>query len=299
MPAAPTSSSSISKASASRRGSARSPTRRRAPGKPLIVAKVGRSDAGRRAAASHTGALAHAGAVDDAIFRHHGIIRGEDLDHMVDVATAFAYLQAAARATGSRSSPARAAARCGWPTSCRRTGSNCRCSKTTSRRKIMAMLPSYASALNPIDATAQAIGEVGYAPIVELVRAVAADRHDPPDRLARQRDTAPKARRGAGRHRRRRPSSRSCCRPTRPRRRARSPPSPRPASPATPRCRAAPARSRRSSITAAFRERIARRAAPTRDRRRRCATRSRAGAGRVGHGADRGRRRRHCSPPTA
>jgi acyl-CoA synthetase (NDP forming) len=34
----------------------------------------------------------------------------------------------------------------------------------------MAMLPSYASALNPIDATAQAIGEVGYKPIVELVR---------------------------------------------------------------------------------------------------------------------------------
>src|SRR5207237_9924469 len=59
--------------------------------KPLIVAKVGRSDAGRRAAASHTGALAHAGFADDAIFRHHGIIRGEDLDHMVDVATAFAY----------------------------------------------------------------------------------------------------------------------------------------------------------------------------------------------------------------
>ena len=60
-------------------------------GKPMIVAKVGRSDAGRRAAASHTGALAHAGSADDAIFRHHGIIRGEDLDHMVDVATAFAY----------------------------------------------------------------------------------------------------------------------------------------------------------------------------------------------------------------
>ena len=62
-------------------------------GKPIIVAKVGRSDAGRRAAASHTGALAHAGSADDAIFRHHGIIRGEDLDHMVDVATAFAYCQ--------------------------------------------------------------------------------------------------------------------------------------------------------------------------------------------------------------
>src|SRR5262249_37753887 len=60
-------------------------------GKPRILAKVGRPDAGRRAAASHPGALANSGAVDDAIFRHHGIIRGEDLDHMVDVATAFAY----------------------------------------------------------------------------------------------------------------------------------------------------------------------------------------------------------------
>ena len=29
----------------------------------------------------------------------------------------------------------------------------------------MAMLPSYASAQNPVDATAQAIGEVGYAPL--------------------------------------------------------------------------------------------------------------------------------------
>src|SRR5438270_360744 len=38
------------------------------------------------------------------------------------------------------------------------------------QRRIMALLPSYASAQNPIDATAQAIGEVGYAPLVDLVR---------------------------------------------------------------------------------------------------------------------------------
>src|SRR5437763_561567 len=62
-----------------------------AAGKPLIVAKVGRSAAGRRAAASHTGALAQAGDIDDAIFRHHGIIRGDDLDHMPDVAAAFSF----------------------------------------------------------------------------------------------------------------------------------------------------------------------------------------------------------------
>ena len=60
----------------------------------------------------------------------------------------------------------------------------------------MALLPSYASAQNPIDATAQAIGEVGYAPIVELVRAVAAHRHDPADRARwptkRPRPSAPR-----------------------------------------------------------------------------------------------------------
>src|SRR6266566_2261613 len=33
----------------------------------------------------------------------------------------------------------------------------------------MALLPSYGSAQNPIDATAQAIGELGYAPLVEIV----------------------------------------------------------------------------------------------------------------------------------
>src|SRR5438105_1113876 len=36
--------------------------------------------------------------------------------------------------------------------------------------RIMQLLPSYGSAQNPIDATAQAIGEVGYARIVEIVR---------------------------------------------------------------------------------------------------------------------------------
>src|SRR6201987_322104 len=37
------------------------------------------------------------------------------------------------------------------------------------QKRLMALLPSYASAQNPVDATAQAIGELGYAPMVELV----------------------------------------------------------------------------------------------------------------------------------
>src|ERR1700722_16681195 len=140
-----------------------------AQGKPLIVAKVGRSDAGRRAAASHTGALAQSGAIDDAVFRHHGIIRGEDIDHMVDVATAFAFCKLpkgnrVAIITGSGGSAV-------WMADILSAhGLEVPELEKDIQAKIMAMLPSYASALNPIDATAQAIGEVGYAPIVELVR---------------------------------------------------------------------------------------------------------------------------------
>src|SRR5579862_1868682 len=138
-------------------------------GKPMIVAKVGRSDAGRRAAASHTGALAHAGAADDAIFRHHGIIRGEDLDHMVDVATAFAYCKLpqgnrVAIITGSGGSAV-------WLADILSAhGLELPVLEEEIQARIMALLPSYGSALNPIDATAQAIGEIGYAPIVEFVR---------------------------------------------------------------------------------------------------------------------------------
>ena len=140
-----------------------------AAGKPLIVAKVGRSDAGRRAAASHTGSLARAGMADDAIFRHHGVIRGEDLDHMVDIATAFAYCRPprgnrVAIITGSGGSAV-------WMSDIlSEHGLELPVLEDDIQRRIMALLPSYGSALNPVDATAQAIGELGYAPIVDLVR---------------------------------------------------------------------------------------------------------------------------------
>src|SRR4051812_2272809 len=137
-------------------------------GKPLIVAKVGRSDAGRRAAASHTGALARAGMADDAIFRHHGIVRGEDLDHMVDVATAFAYCplprgNRVAIITGSGGSAV-------WMADIlSEHGLELPVLEEDIQQRLMALLPPYGSAQNPVDATAQAIGEIGYGPMVELV----------------------------------------------------------------------------------------------------------------------------------
>ncbi len=138
-------------------------------GKPLILAKVGRSEAGRRAAASHTGSLAHTGAVDDAIFRHHGIIRGEDLDHMLDIAAAFAFCKLpkgnrVAVITGSGGSAV-------WMSDILSAhGLELPVLEEELQQRLMALLPSYASAQNPVDGTAQAIHEVGYARLVEIVR---------------------------------------------------------------------------------------------------------------------------------
>ncbi len=54
--------------------------------KPVIVVKAGRSAAGARAAASHTGALAGADAVYDAAFRRAGMLRVDTLRDLFDAA---------------------------------------------------------------------------------------------------------------------------------------------------------------------------------------------------------------------
>jgi len=57
-------------------------------GKPLIVAKVGRSPAATRAALSHTGAMTGSDAAYDAVFRHHGMLRADDQEELLDIAAA-------------------------------------------------------------------------------------------------------------------------------------------------------------------------------------------------------------------
>ena len=58
-------------------------------GKPIIVNKIGQSDAGVRAAASHTAALAGTYAAYQAMFQRYGIIEGRDIGEMVDIAAGF------------------------------------------------------------------------------------------------------------------------------------------------------------------------------------------------------------------
>lgn len=54
--------------------------------KPIVVMKAGRTAAGRRAAGSHTAALASSEVAVEALFRQTGVIRAETLDEMFDLA---------------------------------------------------------------------------------------------------------------------------------------------------------------------------------------------------------------------
>ena len=59
-------------------------------GKPIVAFKVGRSEAGMRSAVSHTGALAGADAVYDALFRQLGVTRAMTFADLLDIPAALA-----------------------------------------------------------------------------------------------------------------------------------------------------------------------------------------------------------------
>ena len=59
-------------------------------GKPIVAFKVGRSEAGAKAAVSHTGALAGADRMYDALFRQLGVIRAQTFSDLLDIPAALA-----------------------------------------------------------------------------------------------------------------------------------------------------------------------------------------------------------------
>lgn len=71
----------------------------RARGRSLVVLKIGRSQAGRSATATHTAALAADDAVVDGVLRQHGVVRVADVDELVQCVR---FLATAARPRGRR-----------------------------------------------------------------------------------------------------------------------------------------------------------------------------------------------------
>ncbi len=126
----------------------------RAAGKPLLVTKIGRTEAGARAADSHAARLTGSDTGYAAAFRRYGILRTDDEEEMCDLAAAF-----------SRS-PLPAGNRVGIVTTsggtgvlmadaCEMTGLKVPLLDEATQKALSAHVPSFGSTVNPIDVTAQ------------------------------------------------------------------------------------------------------------------------------------------------
>ena len=139
-------------------------------GKPMIVTKIGHSDAGIRAAASHTASLAGSYQIYKSIFERYGIIEGSDIEEIVDIAAGFVYF-GDCPPSGKRVGIFTASGGGGgWMAdSCASNGLEVPILDNTTRANIDQYLPSYGTSQNPVDGTAGVINQIGYARISEMI----------------------------------------------------------------------------------------------------------------------------------
>jgi acyl-CoA synthetase (NDP forming) len=123
--------------------------------KPILIAKIGRTEAGRRAAASHTASLAGADAAYSAAFRQLGIQRVDDVDEMLDLA---AYFSVGRLPAGRRVAVLTASGGAGaWlADACAVRGLELPPPEPADQAAIRSFIPAYGSVGNPVDITAQA-----------------------------------------------------------------------------------------------------------------------------------------------
>jgi acyl-CoA synthetase (NDP forming) len=120
---------------------------------PIVALKSGRTEAGRQAAQSHTGALANEDRVVDAFFAHHGIWRAQDMRGLVEATELYLKgwkpqgrrLVAISNSGAVCVMTADAATTVGMPMA--------KLAPETDK-KLKGILPSFATTTNPIDLTA-------------------------------------------------------------------------------------------------------------------------------------------------
>jgi acyl-CoA synthetase (NDP forming) len=137
-------------------------------GKPLVIAKIGRSVAGQRAAMSHTGNLVGSDDAYSAAFRQLGVVRVDDVDEMLDVAAYFSHgrlpagrrvaILTASGGAGAWLADAAVAQRLELPPL-----------EPTLEAELRTFIPTYASTANPVDITAQAVYDGGYERALRLL----------------------------------------------------------------------------------------------------------------------------------
>ena len=129
--------------------------------KPIVLAKMGRTDAGRKAAASHTASLVGSDAAYSAAFRQLGILRVDDVDEMLDLA---AYFCVGRRPAGRNVAVLTASGGAGaWlADACAERGLELPPPDPAAQAAIRSFIPAYGSVGNPVDITAQAVLEGGF-----------------------------------------------------------------------------------------------------------------------------------------
>jgi acyl-CoA synthetase (NDP forming) len=126
--------------------------------KPIVAVKAGRSTAGSRAAASHTGALASNDVVVDALFKQAGVIRTERLEEMFDVAALLSHQPI------PRGGRVAILTNAGGPgilaaDACEAHGLRILSVSDATRAELRSFLPAAASVNNPVDMLASAPAE--------------------------------------------------------------------------------------------------------------------------------------------
>lgn len=125
---------------------------------PVALLKAGRSAAGQRAAASHTGALATQDRVVDAALRQLGIVRADDVEELLDLGDAFASPR---RPDGPRVAIVTTSGGSGIlaADAVEARGLELATLGAATRTALDAIVPAYGATANPVDVTASVMSD--------------------------------------------------------------------------------------------------------------------------------------------
>lgn len=127
-------------------------------GKPIVMMKVGRSEIGARAASSHTASLAGSDAIYDALFRQYGVHRATTTEEQIDVAYACAR---GIFPKGNKLGVVTLSGGAGVLISdaAERNGLDVAPMPVSAQKTLKDLLP-FATVVNPVDTTAQALNDM-------------------------------------------------------------------------------------------------------------------------------------------